>query len=38
MADLVNSLDWRKRRAGRKNLVSLAELAEVRAKLRALIG
>jgi mRNA interferase MazF len=38
LADQVKSLDWRKRRAKRKGSVSAAELAEVRAKLRALIG
>lgn len=38
LADQVKSLDWRKRRAARKGRVSSAELAEVRAKLRALIG
>jgi mRNA interferase MazF len=38
LADQVKSLDWRKRRAKRKGSVSSAELAEVRAKLRALIG
>lgn len=38
LADQVKSLDWRKRRARRKGTVSAAELAEVRAKIRALIG
>jgi mRNA interferase MazF len=38
LADQVKSLDWRKRRARRKGAISAAELAEVRAKLRALIG
>jgi len=38
LADQVKSLDWRKRRAKRKGTVSRAELDEVRAKLRALIG
>jgi mRNA interferase MazF len=38
LADQVKSLDWRKRRARRKGSLSPAELAEVRAKLRALIG
>ena len=38
LADQVKSLDWRKRRAKRKGIVSVAELAEVRAKIRALIG
>jgi len=38
LADQVKSLDWRKRRAKRKGIISVAELAEVRAKSRALIG
>ena len=38
LADQVKSLDWRKRRAKRKGAISPDELAEVRAKLRALIG
>lgn len=38
LADQVKSLDWLKRRAKRKGQVSPSELAEVRAKLRALIG
>jgi mRNA interferase MazF len=38
LADQVKSLDWRKRRARRKGAISAAELAEVRAKIRALIG
>ena len=38
LADQIKSLDWRKRRARRKGVVSPAELAEVRAKIRALIG
>jgi mRNA interferase MazF len=38
LADQVKSLDWRKRRASRKGTVSSAELADVRAKIRALIG
>src|SRR6266436_6186753 len=38
LADQVKSLDWRKRRANRKGIISVAELAEVRAKIRALIG
>jgi mRNA interferase MazF len=37
-ADQIKSLDWRRRRARRKGAVSPAELAEVRAKIRALIG
>lgn len=38
LADQVKSLDWRKRRARRKGAISADELAEVRAKIRALIG
>src|ERR1700691_3294063 len=38
LADQVKSLDWRKRRARRKGAISTAELADVRAKIRALIG
>ena len=38
LADQVKSQDWRARRAVRKGRVSPTELAEVRAKLRALIG
>jgi len=38
LADHVKSLDWRARRAKRKGRISEAELAEVRGKLRALIG
>jgi mRNA interferase MazF len=38
LADQVKSLDWRKRGAKRNGVVSAAELAEVRAKIRALIG
>jgi len=38
LADQVRSLDWRKRRARRKGAISPDELAEVRAKIRALIG
>lgn len=38
LADQVKSQDWRARQATRKGQVSVAELAEVRAKLRALIG
>lgn len=38
LADQIKSVDWRKRRAKRKGAVSAAELAEVRAKIRALIG
>lgn len=38
LADQVRSLDWRERRARKKGEISATELAEVRAKLRALIG
>jgi mRNA interferase MazF len=38
LADQVKSLDWRKRGARRKGAISADELAEVRAKIRALIG
>src|ERR1700675_5158796 len=38
LADQVKSLDWRKRRARRKGVISAAELAEGGAKIRALIG
>ena len=38
LADQVKNLDWRARSAERKGRVTEAELALVRAKLRALIG
>jgi mRNA interferase MazF len=38
LADQVKSLDWRKRSAVRKGRATDAELREIRAKLRALIG
>lgn len=38
LADQVKGLDWRVRRATRKGRVSDAELADVRAKIAALIG
>lgn len=38
LADQVKSQDWRARKAARKGKVSSAELAEVRAKLKASIG
>jgi mRNA interferase MazF len=38
LADQVKSLDWRVRKARRKGAVSVGELAEVRAKILALIG
>lgn len=37
LSDQVKSLDWRKHRASRKGAVTPAELAIVRAKIRALI-
>jgi mRNA interferase MazF len=38
LADQVKSLDWRSRKARRKGRVTSEQLAEVRAKIRALIG
>ena len=38
LADQVKSFDWRARRATRKAQATSAELAEIRAKLRTLIG
>jgi mRNA interferase MazF len=38
LADQVKSLDWRVRKAKRKGAVSAEEMAEVRAKIQALIG
>lgn len=38
LAEQVKSLDWRARRARKKAKASAAELAEIRAKLHALIG
>jgi mRNA interferase MazF len=38
LADQVKSFDWQKRRATRKGKISADELAEVRAKILALIG
>ena len=38
LADQVKSVDWRMRKAARKGAVSPAELAIVRAKIKALIG
>jgi mRNA interferase MazF len=38
LADQVKSLDWRSRSARRKGVVSAEDLADVRAKLFALIG
>jgi mRNA interferase MazF len=38
LADQIKSLDWRARHAEKKGAVSAAVLAEVRAKVRALLG
>ena len=38
LADQVKSLDWRARRTKLKGRISAAELAEVRAKVMALVG
>jgi len=38
LADQIKSLDWRARKAIRKGQVESSELAEIRAKARALIG
>jgi mRNA interferase MazF len=38
LADQVKSFDWRARRATAKGRASAAELDEIRAKLRALVG
>ena len=38
LSDQVKSFDWRARRAARKGKVADAELRQIRAKLRALIG
>jgi len=38
LADHVKSFDWRARKAVRKGKVSASELADVRAKIRALMG
>jgi mRNA interferase MazF len=38
LADQLKSLDWRVRKAARKGAVSREELADVRAKILALIG
>jgi mRNA interferase MazF len=38
LSDQVKSLDWRKRRASRKGMVTPAELAIVRAKICVLLG
>jgi mRNA interferase MazF len=38
LADQVKSFDWRARKARKKGSATSAEIAEIRAKLRALIG
>jgi len=38
LADQVKSLDWRARRAKRKGRITAEELADVRAKILALVG
>jgi mRNA interferase MazF len=38
LADQIKSLDWRFRKAARRSTVSVGELAEVRAKILALIS
>jgi mRNA interferase MazF len=38
LADQVKSFDWRARKARKKDKVTAGELAEIRAKLRVLIG
>ena len=38
LADQIKSVDWRARKAKRKGAVSADELAEVRAKIVALVG
>jgi mRNA interferase MazF len=38
LTDHVKSLDWRERRVARKGVVSAEELADVRAKIFALLG
>ncbi|WP_257554672.1 endoribonuclease MazF [Sphingobium sp. CFD-2] len=38
LADQVKSLDWRARRASKKGKISQAALAEVQAKIRALLA
>lgn len=38
LADQIKSLDWRARRAARKGAVSPEVLAEVRGKIKALLG
>jgi mRNA interferase MazF len=38
LADQIKTLDWRARKVAKKGIVSAAELGEVRAKVRALLG
>jgi len=38
LSDQIKSVDWRVRKAKRKGKVTADELADVRAKIRALIG
>ena|SRR5690348_7502499 len=38
LADQIKSLDWRQRRATRKGRISEVQMAEIRGKIRALIG
>jgi mRNA interferase MazF len=38
LSDQIKSVDWRVRKAKRKGKVSAEELADIRAKIRALIG
>ncbi len=38
LADQVTSVDWRARKAVKKSTVSVSELAEIRAKAKALLG
>jgi mRNA interferase MazF len=38
LSDQIKSVDWRARKAKRRGKVSAEELAEVRAKIHALIG
>lgn len=38
LSDQVKSLDWRARKATRKGSATIAELAEVKAKIAALLG
>lgn len=38
LSDQIKSLDWRERNASKKGAVSAVELAEIRAKAKALIG